>query len=153
MSQLSTAGSVPTSVYKGFRLFMLLRRRSRDVFSVPWRVRGTLVPSANCSLDVPSCPAPSLRPVVRPGPTCPWYVRVLHSTSILHPRHVQNLSNPNPSHTTGRETHRAVKWRDLIRHDRVLINTYLFFTNRSKQNFPGLCLGRTNSEVPIACTL
>ena len=44
MSQLSTAGFVPPSVYIGFRLFVLLERRSGDLSSMLWRVREKLVP-------------------------------------------------------------------------------------------------------------
>ena len=74
----------PHSVYTGFCLFVLLGKRSGDVSSMPWGVRGTLVPWANCSVGVPSCPAPPRRPAVRPDPTCPWYVRVLDSTTNNH---------------------------------------------------------------------
>ena len=70
------------SVYIGFRLFVLLGRRSGDVSSMPWGVRGTLVSWAYCSVGVPSCPAPPRRPTVRPDPTRPWYVRVLDSAGL-----------------------------------------------------------------------
>ena len=70
----------PHSVYIAFRLFVLLGRRSGDMSSMPWGVCGMLVSSANCSVGVPSCPAPPRRPAVRPDPTRPWYVRVLDST-------------------------------------------------------------------------
>ena len=42
IDQLSTDRCVPPSVYIGFRLFVLLGRRSGDLSSMPWRVRGTL---------------------------------------------------------------------------------------------------------------
>ena len=41
----------------GFRLFVLLKRRSGQVCSMAWRVRGTVVSWANRSVGVPSCPA------------------------------------------------------------------------------------------------
>ena len=66
----------------GFRLFVLLEECSGDVFSMPWGVRGTLVSWANCSVGVPSCPAPPRHPAVRPDPTRPWYVRVFKITVI-----------------------------------------------------------------------
>ena len=61
---------------------MLLEGRSGDVSSMPWGVRGMLVSWANCSVGVPSCPAPPRRPAVRPDPTRLWYVRVLDSTNF-----------------------------------------------------------------------
>ena len=59
-------------------------RRSGDVSSMPWRIRGTFsfVSWANSSVGVPSCPVPPRRPAVRPDPTRPWYVRVFDSTSF-----------------------------------------------------------------------
>ena len=68
------------SVYIGFCLFVLLEKRSGDASSMLWGVRGTFVSLANCSVGVPSCPAPPRRPAVRPDPTRPWYVRILDST-------------------------------------------------------------------------
>ena len=59
---------------------MLLARRSGDVSAMPWKVRGTPLSWANCSVGVESCPTPLRRPAVRPDPTRPWYVRVLDST-------------------------------------------------------------------------
>ena len=82
INRLSTGRCVPPSVYIGFRLFVLLEKRSGDVSSMHWRLRGTLVSWANCSVGVPSCPAPPRRHAVRPDPTRPWYVRVLDSTSL-----------------------------------------------------------------------
>ena len=43
-SRGSTGHFVPPSVYIGFRLFVLLGRRSGDVSSVLWRVRRRIVP-------------------------------------------------------------------------------------------------------------
>ena len=64
----------------GFRLFVLLGRRSGDVSSMLWGTRGTLVSWANCCVCVPPSPAPPRCPSVRPDPTRPWYVRVLDPT-------------------------------------------------------------------------
>ena len=75
INRLSTGFSVPPSVYIGFRLFVLLEGRSGDVSLMPWRVRGTVVSWANCSVCVQSCPTPPRRPAERPDPTRPWYVR------------------------------------------------------------------------------
>ena len=120
----STGDFVPPSVYIGFRLFVLLERRSSDVSSMPWRVRWTFVSWANNSVGTQSCPTPPGRSAVRPDPTQPLYVRVLDSTkkaqSVMHgafltndqarvrrwPYHkfpdmpCMNLSNPKPGHTT-----------------------------------------------------
>ena len=58
INRSSTAGQprilFPHSVYIGFRLFVLLERRSGNMFSMLWRVRGRLVPCANCSVGVQS---------------------------------------------------------------------------------------------------
>ena len=60
---------------------MFLERRSGDLSSMPWRVRGTLVSWANSSVGTQSCPTPPRRPAVRPDPTRPWYVWVMDSTN------------------------------------------------------------------------
>ena len=39
-------------------MFVLLENRSGDVSSMPWRVRGTLVSWANCSMGAQSCATP-----------------------------------------------------------------------------------------------
>ena len=83
INRWSTGRCVPPSVYIGFCLFVLLESRSGDVFSMPSRVRGTLVSWANCSVGVQSWPAPPRRPAVRPDPTRTWYVRVLDSTNRI----------------------------------------------------------------------
>ena len=57
----SNAGFVPPPVYVEFRLFMLLKSRSRQLCSMPWGVRGTVVPWANRFVEVPPCPAPPSR--------------------------------------------------------------------------------------------
>ena len=44
MNHWSTAGFVPPSIYIGFRLFVLLGRRSGDVSSMLWRVGKRIVP-------------------------------------------------------------------------------------------------------------
>ena len=80
INRLSTGRCVTPSFEIGFRLFVLLGRRSGELSAMPWRVRGTLVSWANCFVGVPSCPAPPRRPAARPDPTRPWYVRVLDST-------------------------------------------------------------------------
>ena len=98
-NRLSTGRCGPPSVYIGFRLFVLLAKCSRNVSSMPWGVRRTLVSWANCSVGVPSCPVPPRRPAVRPDPTLPWYVRVLDSTrcvsSECSTRHVRKELPPS----------------------------------------------------------
>ena len=83
INRSSTARCVPPSIYIGFRLFVLLERRSGDVYSMPWGVRGTLVSLANCFVGVQSCPAPLRLSAVRPDPTRPWCFRVLDSTGYM----------------------------------------------------------------------
>ena len=59
----------PHSVYIGFCLFVLLERRSGDVSSMPWGVRGALVSWANCCVGaVLPGPAPPPRRAPRPDP-------------------------------------------------------------------------------------
>ena len=79
----STPGFVSPSVYIGFRLFVLLEIRSRDVSSMLWRVREQLVPKANSSVSTQSCPTPPRHPAGRHDRTRPWYVRVLDSKDKL----------------------------------------------------------------------
>ena len=43
MNRGSTADFVPPPIYIRFRLFVLLERRSGDVSSMLWRVRGRVV--------------------------------------------------------------------------------------------------------------
>ena len=76
-------------------MFVLLERRSGDVSSILWRVRGTLVSWANSSVGIQSCPIPPRRSAVRPEPTRPWYVPVLESTGI------NRMQELNPWLTTG----------------------------------------------------
>ena len=80
MNRGSTVGFVPPSVYIGFRLFVFLGRRSSDVSSMLWGMRGMIVPKAHSSIGEQSCPTPTRHPAVRPDATHPWYVRVLDST-------------------------------------------------------------------------
>ena len=64
INRLSSAFFVPPSVYIGFRLFVLLKKRSGHLCTMPWRVRGTVVSWATRSVGVPSCPTP-------PSPAAP----------------------------------------------------------------------------------
>ena len=61
----SNAGFVPPPVYMAFRLFVLLKKRSGQVCSMPWRVRGSVVSWANRFVGVPFCPVPP-HPAVPP---------------------------------------------------------------------------------------
>ena len=63
MNRLSTAGFVPPSVYIGFRLFVLLGRRSGDVSSMLWRMRRRLFPRRTVLLaNSPARPRPATPP-------------------------------------------------------------------------------------------
>ena len=59
----------PHAVYIGFRLLVLLGKRSGHVASVPWSVLETLVALVNNSVGTQSCLSPPRRPVMRPDPT------------------------------------------------------------------------------------
>ena len=89
----STAHFVPPIVYIGFRLFVLLERRSGDVSAISWRERWSFVSWANSSVGTQSCPTPPGRSAGRPDPSCPWYVRVLDSTGgIVYVRAAERTS-------------------------------------------------------------
>ena len=59
MNWLSTTGFVPPSVYMGFRLFVLLGRRSGDGSSMLWKYEGGLSPRCRSvsTRRAPSAPA------------------------------------------------------------------------------------------------
>ena len=78
----STAGFVPPLVYIGFPLFVLAKRRSGQLFTVPGGVEGRL-PSGPTEMSAPF--SAQLRPappsaVRRADPTRSFFVRVLNST-------------------------------------------------------------------------
>ena len=83
----STAGFLPPTVYIGIPLFVLPKRCSGQLSSMPWGARGTVVSCANKPVGVPSCRARPAQPPRRapPDPTRPWCVRVLDSTSCPQP--------------------------------------------------------------------
>ena len=87
INRSSTAGFVPPTVYIGFPLFVLPKRCSRQLSSMPWRARGTVVFYANKPVGVPPCRARPAQPPRRapPDTTRPWCVRVLGSTSKVIP--------------------------------------------------------------------
>ena len=83
INRLSTAGFVPPSVYIGFPLFVLPRKRSGQLSSMPWGARGSVVstdPSASRPVRSRSALPPRRPALRRPEPFSPWYVRVLDST-------------------------------------------------------------------------
>ena len=109
------------SVYIGFRFFVLLEKRSGDVSSMPWGVRGTLVSWAYCSVGVPSCPAPPRRPAVRPDPTRPWYVRVLDSPGKRIPVESKTRTNDRrvrSERTAGRRSGVGQDWTPTEQSDK-----------------------------------
>ena len=74
----STGCFVPPPVYMGFSLFVIAKRRSEQLFMVPWRARGTVSFRAKLNVGSLFCsawPRPAVRraprrtdpPVVRPG--------------------------------------------------------------------------------------
>ena len=83
INRLSTAVFVPSSVYTGFRLYMLLERRLGDAYSMPWRERWAPVSEANNFVGTQSCPTPLGRSAWRFEPTRLWYVRVLYSKGLI----------------------------------------------------------------------
>ena len=72
LNRWSTVVFVLLSVYIGFPLPVLLKKRSAQLFSMPRRARGSVVSWANRSVGVPSCPAQP-RPAALPcaAPTRP----------------------------------------------------------------------------------
>ena len=66
----STTGFVPPPVYMGFPLFVLAKRHSGQMFTVPWRARGTVGSQADRIVGTLSCSA-SPRPAVRHAPCRP----------------------------------------------------------------------------------
>ena len=72
----------PQSVYTGFRLFVLLERRSGDVSTVPSGIKGNLVPWPNNSIGTQSCPPLAAAPPPRRGAELSRsrYVRSLESS-------------------------------------------------------------------------
>ena len=79
----STAGFVPPSVYIRFPLFVLLKRRSGQLSSMPGGTRdGRLLGELAHQRPVLPVPAPPRRSSVRrPDPTRPWYIQALESTA------------------------------------------------------------------------
>ena len=93
MNRLSTARQPRFvflhSVYIGFRLFALPKRRSGQLSSMPWkpwRAMGTVASWANRPVGVQSCPAP-LRPA---APPCASPPRPARGMSGLWIRQVAN---------------------------------------------------------------
>ena len=66
INRRSTANFVPPSVYIGFPLFVLPRRRWGQLSTMPWGAKGSVVSWANRPVGVRSCPVP-LRPA---APLC-----------------------------------------------------------------------------------
>ena len=75
----STGRFVPPSVYIGIPLFVLPKKRSGQLSTMPRRVKGTVLFWANRR----TAPPPRRPAVRRPAPTSPWYVRVLDSKNKL----------------------------------------------------------------------
>ena len=68
INRLSTASLIPPPVYIGFPLFVLPRICSRQLSSMLWRTRGTLVSWAEKPVGVPSLPGrPAVRRPTRPA--------------------------------------------------------------------------------------
>ena len=96
-------------------------RRSRQLFSMQWRARETVVSWAQRPVGVASGPARPRRAAVRrPAATRPWYVRVLDSPGLvrvfLPPQESLGtyLSSPKPGYTTrgsGRGEHSVAAGR------------------------------------------
>ena len=118
MNHWSFAGFVPPTVYIRFPLYVLLRIRSGQLFSMPWRMEaGCFLGEQIRRRPVLTGPTPPRCPAVRRlDPTRPWYVRVLESPVVLiffefnvHFLRLDttigscsgiNLSSPKPGNTT-----------------------------------------------------
>ena len=71
MNRLSAASFVPPSVYMGFRLFVLPKRRPGQLSTFPWGTGGTVVSWANEHAGFPTRPTP---PRPEPQVVCPGLV-------------------------------------------------------------------------------
>ena len=95
MNRLSTAGFVPPSVYIGFPLFVLAKRRSGQLSTIPWRARGTVGFLATRPVGILFCPAllrPAAPPCAAPTRTARgmfgfWTRQVLCSSIYGHALH------------------------------------------------------------------
>ena len=92
----STGDFVPPSVYIGFRLFVLLERRSSDVSSIPWKEWWTFVSWANNSVGKQSCPTSTGRSAGRSDPNSSIGGRILQIL-LKWPHQVRQcrINNPN----------------------------------------------------------
>ena len=70
MNRGSTGRFVPPPVYIGFPLFVLAKRRSEQLFTLPWRARGMVALRADRNVGTLFCPA-SPRFAVRRAPRRP----------------------------------------------------------------------------------
>ena len=70
INRLSTGRFVPPPVYLGFPLFVLAKRRSEQLFTAPWRARGTVAFRADRNVGTLFCPG-SPRLAVRYAPCRP----------------------------------------------------------------------------------
>ena len=80
---------VPPAVYIGFPLFVLLKSRSGQLSSMPWRARETVVSWAKGPVGVPSYPAP-FRPA---APPC-----AAHGMSGFWDRQLANAAKCSKNH-------------------------------------------------------
>ena len=121
-------GSTANFVYIGFRLFVLMERRSGNASSMPWWVRGTLVSLVINSVGTLSYQTPPRRPPGAPTRTARdmpgFLIRQVLFVSTFDAQHVResasslcswalklnthsflfiesNLSNPKTGETTG----------------------------------------------------
>ena len=96
----STGRFVPPSVYIGFPLSVLAKRRSGQMFSMSWDLKETVVSRANRPIGVPSGPAQPVPPPRRSPPrrdppvVCPGfgfhkYVMIYIPRHALHEKGLQ----------------------------------------------------------------
>ena len=96
---------------KDFACLCFWNNNSRDVSSMPWGERGTLVSWANISVGTRLCPTPLAPPCVRPDPpvvcpvlNCSGYVQETKTKLLDFDRALRTyrsyLSSPKPENIT-----------------------------------------------------
>ena len=88
----STGRFVPSTVYIGFPLFVLAKRRSEQLLTLRWKARGAVGFQGDRNVGTLFCPA-SPRPAVRPAPL----TRPARCVSGFWTRQVLSCANINCS--------------------------------------------------------
>ena len=136
---------VSPSVDIGFRLLVLLKIRSGQVCTVPWKVRGTGVSWAKRSVGVPCCPAPP-RPAAPPraAPTRPargmsgFWTRQVVPANPFHASHIREKTSAG---TNRRRYNRQQPETNSVQRpaDKPLVNVTCLFFRRRRSSTGRVC--------------